>query len=225
MKRFQLTLFLIITFAALSGCAQKMTPEEVAHGFWQAVVDNDLDRARELATPATQKNVDVLDNKEQMLKRVEVGTSTIAGSKATVPTTLIGDDKGKETRIELTTYLAQEKEEWKVEADRTVNTLLNASLENMLQNLTGDLSELGGALNQSITTGLREFLGQLQKSVPALKQELGNVADEEKARNLGKELGEVISRGLGDAMKEFSKGLDDLQKELDKAATEPPAKQ
>ncbi len=211
------TLFFVLALLTVAACAQKQTPEEVAHGFWQAVVDNDLDAARQLTTKASQKDLDLLDNREKMLKAVEVGSATVTERTATVPTTLIGDSEGKETRIELTTYLREEDEAWKVEGDKTVNALVTSSLETMLQNLTGDLAQIGGALNKTITTGLREFLGQLEKSVPEIKQELGKLADEEKARDLGQELGALFSKGLREAMQEFSKGMETLEQELEKA--------
>ena len=211
------TLIIVLALLALAACAQKQTPEEVAHGFWQAVVNNDLDTARKLATADSQNDLDLLDNREKMLKAVEVGSATVGEKTATVPTTLIGDADGKQTRIELTTYLREEDEAWKVEGGRTVNALVTSSLETMLQNLTGDLAQIGGALNKTITTGLREFLGQLEKSVPEIKQELGKLADEEKARDLGQELGALFSKGLREAMQEFSKGMEELEKELKEA--------
>ncbi len=204
----------LIALLIVGGCAQKQTPEEVAHGFWQAVVNNDLETASKLTTENSGKDLHLLDNQEKKLKAVEVGTATITGDVSTVPTTLIGDRDGDETRIELTTYLLKEEDAWKVEGDKTVNALMTSSLESMLQNLTGDLTEIGGALNKTITTGLREFLGSLQQSVPDIKQELGKLTDEDKARDLGQELGALFSRGLREAMQEFSKGLEELDKEL-----------
>ncbi len=213
MKLLRITLPLI-ALLILSACAQKQTPEEVAHGFWQAIVNNDLETAHKLATKDSRHDLDLLDNKEKKLKAVEVGTATITGNVSTVPTTLIGDRDGDETRIELTTHLLQEEDVWRVEGGKTVNALMTSSLESMLQNLTGDLTEIGGALNKTITTGLREFLGSLQQSVPEIKQELSKLADEEKARDLGQELGALFSQGLREAMQEFSKGLEELDKEL-----------
>jgi hypothetical protein len=213
MKLFR-NIFLLVLLLLLGACAQKQTPEEVAHGFWRAVVNNDLETARKLATKDSQDDLGLLDNQEKMLKSVEVGTATTTGTAATVPTTLIGDRNGSETRIELTTYLREEDEAWKVEGGKTVNALVTSSLETMLQNLTGDLADIGGALNKTITTGLREFLGSLQQSVPEIKQELGKLADEDKARDLGQELGALFSQGLREAMQEFSKGLEGLEKEL-----------
>ncbi len=204
----------LVALLIVGGCAQKQTPEEVAHGFWQAVVNNDLETARKLTTENSGKDLHLLDNQEKKLKAVEVGTATITGDVSTVPTTLIGDRDGDETRIELTTYLLKEEDAWKVEGDKTVSALMTSSLESMLQNLTGDLTEIGGAINKTITTGLREFLGSLQQSVPDIKQELGKLADEDKARDLGQELGALFSRGLREAMQEFSKGLEELDKEL-----------
>ena len=211
-------ILIAIALFALAACVQKQTPEEVTHGFWQAVIDNDLDAARKLTTRDSRKNLNLLDNREKRLKAVEVGTATITAEKATVPTTLIGDAEGRRTRVELTTYLRKEDEKWRVEGERTVNALLASSLESLLQNLTGDLTQIGDAFNQAVTSGLQEFLGQLQKDVPAIKQELGRLTDEEKARTLGQELGTLFSQGLRDAMREFSKGLDDLEKELEKAS-------
>jgi len=217
MKLLKITLPLAILLI-LSACAEKQTPEEVTHGFWQAVVSNDLESARKLTTKASRKGLDLLDNSEKKLKAVEVGTATITGDTSTVPTTLIGDRSGSETRVELTTYLSKEEEVWRVEGGKTVNALMTSSLENMLQNLTGDLTEVGDALNKTITTGLQEFLGSLQQSVPEIKQELNKLTDEDKARDLGQELGALFSQGLRNAMQEFSKGLESLDKELQNKA-------
>jgi hypothetical protein len=220
MKAITLPVVILAALLFISGCAQKQTPEDITRGFWQAVVANDLEKARSLTTKASQSSISVLNNREKTLRQVEVGSARISETTAEVPTTLIGDRNGEETRIELTTFLLQEEESWRVEGDKTVNALVSSSLEGMLKNLTTDFSALGSALNQSITTGLREFLGELQKNVPELKKELGQYTDENKAREIGQELGALFSRGLRDAMKEFSTGMEELTRELEKSSKE-----
>lgn len=219
MKFIKSQAIILFSVVFLGACAHQPNPEDVTRSFWQAVVHNDLDTARKLTTKESQSSISVLDNKKKMLGRVEVGAARINETTAEVPTTLIGEQNGKETRLELNTFLTQEEKKWKVEGDKTINALMASSLQGMLQNLTTNFSAMGEALNQSITSGLGEFLGELQKSIPQVQKELNQFTDEDKAREIGKELGSLFSKGLQDALKQFSQGMDELSRELDKNET------
>ena len=93
----------------------------------------------------------------------------------------------------------------------------------MMNDISGNIAELGQSLGNSVSSGLREFIGALNQQVPAIKKELSQLSDEDKTREIGRKLGALFSRELNQAMQELNKGLDELSRELDKAT--PPAEE
>ena len=214
---------LILSVALLFACAGQPTPEEVASRFWNAVVNNDEKALDKYAAKRTLSDPGLLSNKDGMLKSVEVKAATIAGDRAEAPTVLIGESNGRQTRLPVTTFLVREEGRWKVDGQRSVNALVAASVNLMMNDISGNIAELGQSLGNSVSSGLREFIGALNQQVPAIKKELSQLSDEDKTREIGRKLGALFSRELNQAMQELNKGLDELSRELDKAT--PPAEE
>lgn len=215
MKKLSATFTLLLASVLFSGCAHQAPPEEVAKNFWQAVVANDLETAKSLVAKDSLQNPDLLGNKDEMLKSVEIGTATTNESSAEVATTLIGMNNDAETRLPITTFLVKEDEAWKVDGQQSVNALVASSVNQMMSGMTGDLSAIGEELSKSITSGLQEFMGAFSKELPTLRQELNKLSDEEKTRDVGRQLGELFSQGLSEAIKEFNSSLETLGQELE----------
>ncbi len=212
---------LALVIALLSACAGRQTPEDVSSRFWNAVVNNDQKAIGKYVAKQSLPDPGLLSNKDKMLKSVEVQDATIEGDHARVPTVLIGERNGKQTRLPVTTFLVREDGQWKVDGQRSVNALVAASVNLMMNDISGNVAELGQALSNSISSGLEEFIGALNRQVPAIRKELSELSDQEKTREIGRKLGQLFSQGLGQALQELNKGLDDLSRELDKTA--PPA--
>ncbi len=217
--RFSL-LFVALSLFLVGGCGSHKTPSEVADAFWRAVVANDTAKVRKYVAEGSLQDFDLLSNKEGALKGVEVGEALVKGDRAEVKTTLIGEKDGKETRLPVTTFLVRQQDRWKVDGQQSVNALVATSVNLMMNDIGGNIAELGQALSNSISGGLQAFITSINQQVPAIKQELSQLSDEEKTREIGRKLGELFSAGLKDAMKQLNQGLDEMAKEIDKAASQ-----
>lgn len=201
----------------LTACGQEPTPEEITEGFWQAVIDGDTESMQQLAADDTLQNPKLLDNSEKMLVAFEVAEATVTGTKAEVPTVLLGEHEGTETRMPVTTYLIKQEDGWKVDGQMSVNTMVSSSIELMMQSMTNNLSSMGMELNDAISSGMNEFMGGIQQGLPVLKDELDKLTADGKAEEIGQKLGALLSQGLTEALEGFNKGLEELSQELDSA--------
>jgi hypothetical protein len=218
MKYLNTLLLVFFTIAGLQACAQQATPEEVAQQFWDAVVSNNKDAIKKYSAKGSLKDPSLLDNSEKMLTAVEIGKAQIHQNKATIETILINQQDEKETRLPVTTSLLLEDEQWKVNGQESINALVATSMNLMMSDITEDLSVMGQQLNESISTGLQEFLSAFNKEVPTLKKELEKLSDEKQAQEIGQKMGALFSKGLNEVLQEFNKGLEDLSQELNKSA-------
>ena len=221
MKHLNALLLVFLTIAGIQACAQQATPEEVAQSFWDAVISNDKDAMHKHVVKGSLENPSLLDNSDKMLSAVEMGQALIKDGKATIETVLINNQDDKETRLPITTSLQLEDEQWKVNGQESINALVATSMNLMMSNMTQDLSAMGQQLNDSISTGLQEFLSAFNKEVPTLKKELEKFSDKEKAQEIGQKMGAIFSKGLNDVLQEFNKGLEELSQELDNTQAEP----
>lgn len=225
MKYLNALLLVFLTIAGIQACAQQATPEEVAQSFWDAVISNDKDVMQKHVVKGSLENPSLLDNSDKMLSAVEMGEALIKDGKATIETILINNQGDKETRLPLTTSLQLEDEQWKVNGQESINALVATSMNLMMSNMTQDLSAMGQQLNDSISTGLQEFLSAFNKEIPTLKQELEKFSDKEKAQEIGQKMGALFSKGLNDVLQEFNKGLEELSQELDNTQAAPAGSQ
>ncbi|RUM93925.1 MAG: hypothetical protein DSZ28_05845 [Thiothrix sp.] len=225
MKYLNALLLVFLAIAGIQACAQQATPEEVAQSFWNAVVSNDKDGMQKYVAKGSLENPSLLDNTDKMLSTVEIGQALIKDGKATIETVLINHENDKETRLPITTSLSLENDQWKVNGQESINALVATSMNLMMSDMTKDLSALGQQLNDSISTGLQEFLSAFNREVPTLKQELDKFSDKEKAQEIGQKMGTLFSQGLNNVLQEFNKGLDELSQELDKTEAKPAGSQ
>jgi prefoldin subunit 5 len=201
-------------------CGENSSPEQTAQQFWQAIINNDLEKADTFYSSDSARNFTALNNTDQSLKSVTIAPATVNANNAEVATTLISNLNGKYQEYQFSTHLVKENAQWKVNDTNTVNALVSKNLEDAVAQLTNDFSSLGNALNESIATGLNEFLAEFSKAVPNIKQDLEKLTDKDQAKQLGQSLGNLFSQGLTEAMKELNSSMEQLSKEIENANKE-----
>ncbi|MGZ8946565.1 MAG: hypothetical protein ACXW1W_14230 [Methylococcaceae bacterium] len=167
----------------LSGCQAILTPEQVTTGFWEAMVEGNLDSARKYATQETQQLVTKQQNMEDAT--LKTGVVLIDGSNATVSTIITLKKPESNKVLSFDTVLLKENDQWKVDYHRTLNNLSNLPFGDIFKSLRGIGETINKELEQQIplldkqiksfseelTRQLDEFRRQLEKPVPPEKQE------------------------------------------------------
>lgn len=223
MSVIRLIIVLVFSTLLVTACNKQANPEAVTRMFWQAVIKNDLEAMKKLATAESTQSLESLHNADQKLKSIEVGEATIDGKTARVSTTLHGQtDDGKQTTFSTTTVLVQHGEIWEVEGNETVNSLMAQALESMMEDLGKNIGDLGKQLSDSLAKGVQEFSNEMNKSLPKINEQLQRLQESDKFKELGSQLGKAVTDGLKQFTDEMEKGLEDLARELEKA-TEVPA--
>ena len=70
---------LAVIVLGLTACNKQADPETVTRMFWEAVIKNDLETMKQLATAESAQNLESLHNADQDLKSIEVGKTTLDG--------------------------------------------------------------------------------------------------------------------------------------------------
>ncbi len=113
---------------ALAGCG----PRSVAESFWRATKEGDFEKARLLATNDSSEALDFLeenwDNTDS--RDFSVGDATVDGDKAMCHTTFRYPQE-EVPSDEIVTYLVREDGAWRVNAPRTVESMLAEALQGL----------------------------------------------------------------------------------------------
>ncbi|WP_308874128.1 hypothetical protein [Thiothrix subterranea] len=180
-KIYFLSVYLLITSVLLSGCifsSESQRSREVADKFWQAVLAEDMDTAKNLTTWESAQYLQFLTSKSVAAKRFETGEIKVEGTTAEVATVLHSGEKGDMT-IPLRTVLIRNKDVWQVDVQKTMGSMvsgamgavvdqLNVFMENGLQDLDKALSDSVQELNKSLKQGVNQLKQEL--TVPPTTQ-------------------------------------------------------
>lgn len=197
------------------------SPKDVSTLFWEAVITNDIEKAKSLATPLTSHHVDSLDNESRQLKSVDVSEPVISESRAMVETVLHGvDENGEQSTFPTRTYLVKYDDEWRVDAEQTVNLLARDSVDDLLEEVGKTLSLFGEQLGDALSQGVEGFNESLNEKLPEIQRKLQELQSSEKFKSLGADLGKVLSEGIEQFTDEVSQGLEELSKDLEEVNTE-----
>lgn len=166
--------YLFTASICLSGClfsSESQQAREVVNKFWQAVLNDDMDTAKNLTTWDSTQYLQFLNSKSVFAKRFETGEIKIDGTIAEVATLLYGGEKG-DMAIPVRTVLVRNKDVWQVDVQKTMGSMvsgamdavadqLNIFMENGLKDLDSALSKSVDELNQSLKQGIDELKNEL----------------------------------------------------------------
>lgn len=171
MKKRVYAVALMMVMLVAVGCSKKGSqgddPKSIANTFWSSVQKGDSAKVK---TVVTKSSLASLQGDEG--GSVKEGSSftladaKIAGDTATVPTTL----KDAEMSIEVQTILVKEDGAWKVDADKTMQAVFTAAMEQLSKGLGDAMKGAGQAMGEGLKAvgeGLKAAAPEIQEGVKA----------------------------------------------------------
>lgn len=176
-------LYLLLVGILLSGCifsSESQQARDTTEKFWQAVLKEDMEVAKNLSTWESAQYLQFLSSKSVSAQRFETGEIKVDGATAEVATVLYGGEKG-DMLIPLRTVLVRNKDAWQVDVQKTMGSMvsgamgaiadqLNIFMENGLQELDKALADSVKELNQNLKQGVDQLQKELAKPPAAPTQ-------------------------------------------------------
>lgn len=122
-----IALALVGLLAALVGCGEATTPEDVALEFWQAAVERDFDEAEPLSTAADEEAVAEFLGSFAPKQTPAIGEALKSEDRALVETTFLVD--ANQPPLVFRTQLILEGDAWHVDLAATRQELLRARID------------------------------------------------------------------------------------------------
>lgn len=114
---------LLVAACANTQAQQNVTaPQEVAREFWSAMVSKDIAKAKTFAKSDTRDSMEA--NEEPEIEKINLQPSKREnGQLVVVPTVMIRTKDGKQQTLSFKTVLVEEIGEWKVDFDKTTDSM------------------------------------------------------------------------------------------------------
>lgn len=174
LKRYLVGFYLLIASVLLSGCifsSESQQAREVADKFWQAVLAEDMDTAKNLTTWESAQYLQFLTSKSVAAKRFETGEIKVDGTTAEVATVLHSGEKGDMT-IPLRTVLIRNKDVWQVDVQKTMGSMVSGAMGAVVDQLNMFMENGLQDLDKALSDSVQELNKSLKQGVDQLKQEL-----------------------------------------------------
>ncbi len=223
----------LLLLTLLGGCnTQPATPMMVAQEFWAAVEADDVKRIRRQIL-ADQAAANAGAQGVTPVTATQLGRTVIDGNRATIDTrvTLAADS---DAEVALSTILVFEQEAWKVDYERTMDSLARrGAVAETLAELRDFGAALGEGINQSvdeferalpeIRAGVEESIGEIQRALPEI--EAGVERSIDTVRDQLPEIREQISEieeMVRDNVPALKSAIEDFIRDLEEALQTPP---
>ncbi|WIO73120.1 DUF4878 domain-containing protein [Porticoccaceae bacterium LTM1] len=176
MRQVRSFLLLFLAVVSLTACSANPTPESVTKQFWQAMAEGDTNRAKELATEDSQRGVSKHEQTE--MTDLLFGDAVIEGDSARVPTAYQRSTAKRDLVMKFDTVLVREDEQWKVEYDASMRSMLANSFNNLGTALQGNIEEMGEAVGEVVGEAMTEAAQEFNRALQDFAEEMQQVADE-----------------------------------------------
>jgi hypothetical protein len=208
MKKMILRLIVISSLVVLlAACFGPKTPQAVSQAFWKAVVHNEADDAVNSSTLTEPKYYDGFAM-EWAGYQPSFGKVVIEDKAASIDTEMISPANSGQANRRFTTYLVLANSEWKVDYNRTKQSIHGGPLGELvdkinqvgsdlsqqlassadafrieMERLGKELGQLSEQSHQQASKHIEEFAEQLRRSIKELEESI-NLALQEKDSNL-----------------------------------------
>ena len=149
MNNIKIAGFSLVFILLLVSCSMGKDPKSVAEKFWSAMQDRDIETARSYATRASRESLSLSSDKGSDMQ-VTLGDMTEQEGEVSIATILTQTVGGKEQSIPMQTILVREDESWKVDAQRTMISVLAGAMEQMMDSLKQGMEGMGKAIEEGM---------------------------------------------------------------------------
>ena len=200
----------------LSSCQSTETPQQVTEHFWQAVIEDKPDQVVKYSTLVDAKDYDGFSMNWSGFQ-LSLGKITIENNNARVITQFTPPAGTELKKRKLTTYLVMQNEAWKVDYQKTGDSMKTGKTGSLF----GKLNEIGKKLQKQLENSADEISSEMEQLGEKLKELTDQVESEaaegvekfaEELEKSIKELEESIDRSLEDDRRQApEQGEGDLQ--------------
>ena len=192
---------LVCLSALLHGCMGPTTPQGVAKAFWAAVLNQETEKVVQYSTLTESKYYDSF-SKDWAGYRPSYGKVTIENDKASVVSNLAAPaNSGRDDR-DFTTYLIRRDGEWKVDYDRTKQSIQGGALGNLLSKF------------DQLSDGMSK---QMEASADSLKREMDRMSTEfdSLSASSSKQASEILDKYAGKLRQSIQEFKDSINRALE----------
>lgn len=173
-KCWRSAIYLLVISVLLSGCifsSESQQARQAAEKFWQAVLNEDMDTAKALATWESASYLQYLNSERIAAQRFETGEIRLEGIQAEVATLLHGGEKGDMT-IPLRTVMVRNKEEWRVDVQETMGSMVSGAMGAVADQLSTFMEEGLKELDKALADSVSELNRNLKQGIEQLEKDL-----------------------------------------------------
>lgn len=133
----------------------------IAAGFWDALLENDLDAAKTFATMASGNNLTINKDIDDSSNHVTFGNIVADNEKAIIETMLNTQKDGSQISIPLQTILVKEKNQWKVDADLTMMSVFGGAMGELIEGVGEAVKNSGEGMGKALAEGMAKELEEM----------------------------------------------------------------
>ncbi|MGB1311308.1 MAG: hypothetical protein ACPG47_08850 [Leucothrix sp.] len=173
-NRGRLLISLLLMMCFLIGCTEKeATPESVAGEFWQAVIDKDMEKAKNMATWDSVDYLKYIRSGQLKPERYELGEVMKSDRAAIIETMLYSQPEGTASvKIPGKTALVSTEHGWRVDLKQTIGSTLKETVGTVFDQLNGLMQEGLKGFDKQLSDSVKEIGKALEKSAEELRDEL-----------------------------------------------------
>lgn len=164
----------VLLAAVLSACtAKEQTPEVVAGEFWQAVIDQDMEKAKSLASWDSVDYLKYIRSGQLKPERYELGEVMTGDKRASIDTFLYSQKQG-ETSVKIPgkTVLISTEHGWRVDLAETIGSTVQETVGTVFDQLNNLMQQGIQGLDKQLSESMKEVEKALQQGAEELRNEL-----------------------------------------------------
>ena len=165
---------LILTMFLMIGCSDKeASPESVASDFWQAVIDKDMEKAKNLATWNSVDYLKYIRSGQLKPERFELGEVMQGDKSAVIDTMLYSQRQGQASiKIPGRTALVNTEHGWRVDLKQTIGSTLKETVGTVFDQFNNLMQEGLKGFDKQLSESVKEIGKALEKSAEEIRDEL-----------------------------------------------------